>query len=574
MILYTCSYIPLEILMGTGKDFERLLSAASSSCHELGCNLCGYAKIVYGAGMELDKGDLLLVADSCDAMRRVGDLLSESSRAGVFMMRLPWKRDERAVEFMASEILRLIEFLEEKGIDVNLSAGVERFNGLIDHVRSLESTLVGRDLTELYLSALNGLKHDPTGSRVKNKTAGKDFGLAGGIVDMSEIDAIIESAGGVITRNDTCLGARPFASRTRVGEDPAFYVAQRLIGWRAPCGRFSEESEDECEGLDGLLYAIPKFCDFYDFTRNTSNSKIYRAEIDYPLNSHGQIATRVGALLEKNLARRSEIERGERSVFLGIDSGSTTTNGVLTDSTGKILRWKTIRTGINALASARRLYEELLSQSGGSKEEIARIVATGYGRELIDFADETVTEISCHARAVARLFPSAIGIVDIGGQDSKVIKLSAEGNVEDFSMNDRCAAGTGRFLEVMAKVLELDTGEMASLALRSSRELSISSVCTVFAESEVVSLIGRGEKIEDISAGLFNAIVKRVAAMYARLGSPEPLVFTGGVARNAGVVRSMERVLKRKITVPEVPDIMGAYGAALFAMDIPGEKGQ
>ncbi len=155
-----------------------------------------------------------------------------------------------------------------------------------------------------------------------------------------------------------------------------------------------------------------------------------------------------------------------------------------------------------------------------------------------------------------------------------MIKLSTEGKVEDFALNDRSAAGTGRFLEVMAKVLELDAEEMASLASRSSRELSISSVCTVFAESEVVSLIGRGEKIEDISAGLFNAIVKRVAAMYARLGSPEPLVFTGGVARNAGVVHAMERVFKRKVILPEVPDIMGAYGAALFATDRQGEKGQ
>lgn len=574
MIFYTCSYIPLEILMGTGRDFERLLSVTPSSCHELGCNLCGYAKTVYGAGMELDKGDFLLVADSCDAMRRVGDLLNESSRAGVFIMRLPWKRDELAVEFMASEVLRLIGFLEKKGIDVNLLAGIERFNDLIDHVRSLEATLEGRDLTELYLSALNGLKHVPTGSVDKGKTSGKNFGLAGGIVDMSEIDGIIESAGGVITLNETCLGARPFASRTRIGKDPALSVAQRLIGWRAPCGRFSEKAENEYGELDGLLYAIPKFCDFYDFTRNTSDSKIYRAEIDYPLNSHGQIATRVGALLEKNSARRSKMEKGGGSFFLGIDSGSTTTNGVLTDSTGKILHWKTIRTGINAMASARRLYEELISQSVGTKEEVARIVATGYGRELIDFADETVTEISCHARAVSTLFPSARGIVDIGGQDSKVIKLSTEGKVEDFSMNDRCAAGTGRFLEVMAKVLELDPEEMASLASRSSRELSISSVCTVFAESEVVSLIGRGEKIEDISAGLFNAIVKRVAAMYARLGSPEPLVFTGGVARNAGVVHAMERVFKRKVILPEVPDIMGAYGAALFATDRQGEKGQ
>ncbi len=257
----------------------------------------------------------------------------------------------------------------------------------------------------------------------------------------------------------------------------------------------------------------------------------------------------------------------------GIDIGSITAKAAIVEGE-RILGTKIIFTGYNAEAAGEKVYKDLLAEIGLDASAVSKIVSTGYGRNSVKFAHRSFTEIMAHAAGAYFLNPKIRTIIDIGGQDSKVIKLSTEGKVEDFSMNDRCAAGTGRFLEVMAKVLELDTGEMASLALRSSRELSISSVCTVFAESEVVSLIGRGEKIEDISAGLFNAIVKRVAAMYARLGSPEPLVFTGGVARNAGVVHAMERVFKRKVILPEVPDIMGAYGAALFATDRQGEKGQ
>lgn len=577
MILYTCSYIPLEILLGCGREFRRLLSAPGESCHDLGCNFCGYARTVYERGMELGEEDLLVIADSCDAMRRVGDLLQERAAASVFVMRLPWKRDERAVQFMKLEIERLTEFLSLAGMSVDHFEGVSKFNDLVDHVQSLQENLRGHDLTALYLSALEGKKYRPGPGAFVKTGHKKKLGLFGGLMDAHQIDRFVEGAGGEIVYNATCLGKRPFSRKCGHGSDLVLSIAERLLRWRSPCGRFCEEELEEFSKFDGALYAVPKFCDFYNFLQGSESPRVYRTEVDYPLNSHGQLATRIGALLEKNAVKASaetdsKPERRDGMIFVGLDSGSTTTNGLLIDAAGKILEWETVRTGINAATSARKLYEDLLARSGKRRAEVTLAVATGYGRSLIDFADETVTEISCHARGVFELFPGARGVIDIGGQDSKVIRLNRNGAVEDFSMNDRCAAGTGRFLEVMAKVLELKPEEMASLALSSSKELAISSVCTVFAESEVVSLIGGGERIEDIAAALFRAIVKRVSAMYARLASPTPLVFTGGVAKNEGVVRAMERSLDTPITVPKIPDIVGAYGAALFALDsVSGE---
>ncbi len=574
MIYYTCSYIPMEVLLGTGVEFRRLLDSGTSGCHELGCNLCGYARTVYETGLELGEDDILLFADSCDAMRRVGDLLKDKSKASVFIMRLPWKKSEEAIHFLRLELERLIRFLEYRKVKIDIEKGIILFNELVDHVRLLEKNISGRELTRLYLDALNGLKHRPASALDGRERRRKRVGITGGIIDIGDIDQVVEGVGGTITYNDTCTGSRPFSSRTDESEDSLKAISRRLLSWRSPCGRFVDKGMDLPQELDGVLLAIPKFCDFYDFVEKDDDSRVYRMEVDYPLNSHGQLKTRMGALIEKNDLPGQPVDEGRDDMLLiGIDSGSTTTNAVLIDGTGRIVQWKTVRTGINASRTARSIYNGLLEKTGTGESDIALTVATGYGRNLVDFADETITEISCHAKGVARLFPLARGIVDIGGQDSKVIRLGAAENVEDFAMNDRCAAGTGRFLEVMARVLELQPDEMSSMALRSSKELPISSVCTVFAESEVVSLIGSGEKIEDICAGLFRAIVKRIASMYGRLGSPKPLVFTGGVARNQGVVRAMEQALNTSIIIPEIPDIMGAYGAAIFALEhLSGRK--
>lgn len=572
MIYYSCSYIPMEVLLGSDSEFHRITSVAPVSCHELGCNLCGYAKTVYEKGMELSSDDYLLIADSCDAMRRIGDLLSELSSARVFILRLPWKRDADAVEFLSGEIGDLTTFLENSGVAVNLHTGIGRFNDLVDHVLTNEIRVEGADLSRLYLSALDGNKAK-IDSNLVSRGPRKRIALSGGVTDIGAFDNAVEKAGGIMVSNDTCLGRRPFSSKTADNIEPLTAIAERLLKWRSPCARFSETISASDESADATVFVVPKFCDFFDFVRPRDNMKTYRVELDFPLNSDGQLTTRIGALMEKNDSRSVlHSEEGTTVIYAGVDSGSTTTNGVLIDGKGRIIFSKTVKTGIRASNTAEGLMQEMTEFSRKNGNQIGKCISTGYGRLLVSSASDKITEISCHARGVFELFPEARGIIDIGGQDSKVIRLNSGGNVEDFAMNDKCAAGTGRFLEVMASALEMDTEKMSSLARKSKKDISISSVCTVFAESEVVSLIGMGERIEDISAGLFKAIAKRVGAMYSRLGSPTPLVFTGGVARNAGVVEAMKMLFKTEILIPDVPDIMGAYGAALFARESSSES--
>jgi predicted CoA-substrate-specific enzyme activase len=196
---------------------------------------------------------------------------------------------------------------------------------------------------------------------------------------------------------------------------------------------------------------------------------------------------------------------------------------------------------------------------------VDRIVATGYGRKLVDFAHRSVTEITCHAAGVYFQNPAIRSVVDIGGQDSKAIALDGQGGVHDFAMNDKCAAGTGRFLEVMATALELELDAFGRLSLESDRPAVISSLCTVFAESEVISLIAKGERRENIIAGIHNAIAARVAAMANRIGLAAPVMMTGGVAQNKGVVRALAQRLGHELEISALAQVNGALGAALMA---------
>jgi predicted CoA-substrate-specific enzyme activase len=206
---------------------------------------------------------------------------------------------------------------------------------------------------------------------------------------------------------------------------------------------------------------------------------------------------------------------------------------------------------------------------GLSRNDIARVIVTGYGRVSADFADTTVTEITCHAKGVHFLNPSVRTIIDIGGQDSKVIKLDQTGKVSDFAMNDRCAAGTGKFLELTARALETDLEDFGALYEKARKPCSISSVCTVFAESEVVSLLAEGHSLENIVAGLHQAIAKRVGNMALRLGVEEEVAFTGGVAMNTGVASALEEELMIEFQpLSYSPQLAGALGAALLAKDI------
>lgn len=264
-----------------------------------------------------------------------------------------------------------------------------------------------------------------------------------------------------------------------------------------------------------------------------------------------------------------------RSVlFAGIDVGSLSTDVVLLDGDGKVAGHAITATGASTLKACREALDRALSIAKGRPSDISFTVSTGYGREAVPSADLKVTEITCHARGARRLFPDAATVLDIGGQDSKVIRLSPDGKVEDFAMNDKCAAGTGRFLEVMARTLEMDLELMARRSLASRRSLSVSSMCTVFAESEVISLIASGASPEDIAWGVHLAIANRIAALAERVGCVPPAVMTGGVAKNPAARKALENRFGIPLLVPGEPQLAGALGAALIALEKSGPPGR
>ncbi len=249
----------------------------------------------------------------------------------------------------------------------------------------------------------------------------------------------------------------------------------------------------------------------------------------------------------------------------GVDIGSVATKAVVCDLAGRIIASAAVPTGWDARAAAERALREALGQAGLTRHQLAVLGATGYGRHLVR-ATATATEITCQARGVHALLPSVRTIIDIGGQDSKVIRIDASGNALDFALNDKCAAGTGRFIEVMARALDMTLDQFNEAALSADRPSPISSTCTVFAESEVVGLISRGEPRQRIAAGLCRAIARQVAAMAIRLGLQPPVGFVGGVAKSEAVRRALEAELGCQVSVPPHPQLTAALGACLTAI--------
>jgi predicted CoA-substrate-specific enzyme activase len=252
-------------------------------------------------------------------------------------------------------------------------------------------------------------------------------------------------------------------------------------------------------------------------------------------------------------------------LYAGVDIGSATAKAVLVDEQGSIRAHVVIPSGGNLGLAADKVIAAALEQAGANSSDIRALVATGYGRESVANKTKSVTEITCHAKGAHVLYPDARSVIDIGGQDSKAISLDAMGAVRKFEMNDKCAAGTGRFLEVMARTLEVPLAEIGPRALAADTPAKISSTCTVFAESEVISLLAQGQTVERILAGLCLAISQRVTSLASRAGMAPRVIMTGGVAKNTGVVRAIEKAIGLPVTVPDEPQIMGALGAALLA---------
>jgi predicted CoA-substrate-specific enzyme activase len=224
-----------------------------------------------------------------------------------------------------------------------------------------------------------------------------------------------------------------------------------------------------------------------------------------------------------------------------------------------------ILTGYNPLNAGIKVFEILLEKMKISKTDVKAIVSTGYGRASVNFADKAITEIICHGTGAYFINSEIRGVIDVGGQDSKAILLDANGQVENFAMNDKCAAGTGRFLEVMANAMEVDLNQLGDIGLKADNPSKISSICTVFAESEVISMIAGQQKRENIIAGIHESAAARVAILATKIKLKEPAVMTGGVAKNKGMVTALEKRLGFNIIVGDSPQENGAIGAAVLA---------
>lgn len=414
----------------------------------------------------------------------------------------------------------------------------------------------------------------------------------------TQIRQLITDHNAEITLDLTCTAISRSLRIDR--ERTLFRYAHSLLN-QIPCMRMADASnrdrilEGYEERLDGIIYHTVKFCDIYSYEYVHLRDRqlpVLKVETDCTSQCGGQILTRLEAFIEAiRMQKHTEAAQGEdraaavsakqentsmnqeksdlkaaRGYVLGIDSGSTSTNAVIMDQNRQIVGYAVVRTGAKSGESAQRILDEILRKTHLQREELSLIVSTGYGRVSIPFADKTVTEISCHGRGAHYLNPKVRTILDIGGQDSKAIRLNENGDVVDFVMNDKCAAGTGRFLEMMARTLEISIDELGPASLKSTEQIEISSMCSVFAESEVISLIAQNKETADIAHGIHKAIAGRAVSLMKRVGLEEGFMMTGGVAKNPGMVRVLEEMLGAPLYIYEEPEIVGAIGAALYGL--------
>jgi predicted CoA-substrate-specific enzyme activase len=251
----------------------------------------------------------------------------------------------------------------------------------------------------------------------------------------------------------------------------------------------------------------------------------------------------------------------------GVDVGSTQTKAVIIDEDKNIVGRSLTDTGANVVHAAQNAFKEALEDAKLREVEVEYVIGTGYGRYRVTFGNEQITEISCHGRGASQMFPNTRTVVDMGGQDTKAIRVNAQGEIVDFCMNDKCAAGTGRFLGAASMALDIPLEDLGTTALRSQKPVKISTTCTVFAESEVLSWLGKGKKIEDILWGVHQSIAVRSAGLMRRVGLDSEITFTGGVSRNQAMVKALSDKLEMPLNVSEDCHYMGALGAAIFALD-------
>ncbi|MCI2056779.1 MAG: acyl-CoA dehydratase activase [Oscillibacter sp.] len=544
---YVCKYTPLEMLSGFGAEAVRLdVAPANFDCADE-CshpNLCGYGKSVIEA-VAAQNIRALILTDCCDVMRRVYDVLKARGTLDFLeLLPLPHKRGSTESKLFADALERLAQrWAAYSGQSFDSAVALSAWeNG---RAEAVQAQINGPHIS---LTGAHGgkLLYDTVTSRFR-----------------------------LPVTDDTCTGRRelpPCASGK--SDAAAFYsvYAPALLGQARPCLRMLDcQGRATDETAVGVICHTVKFCDYYSFEyRNLKANKevpLLKIETDCTPQSAGQLHTRLDAFAETLHAVSEKVaSSGPVHYAAGVDSGSTSTDAVVMDAQRHILGSVILPTGAGAAHGAEQALTQALAQAGLSRDELDAVVTTGYGRETIGLSDSSVTEITCHAKGAHFLRSSARTVIDIGGQDSKVIRIDENGNVRNFIMNDKCAAGTGRFLDMMARTLGLTLGEMSALGLQWKNEVNISSMCTVFAESEVVSLVADNTSTADIIHGLNRAVAGKTAALAKRLGGEPEYIMTGGVAQNQGVVLALGEKLGCEVYVPAEAQLCGAIGAALIAL--------
>jgi len=549
VIQYICKYTPVELFAGFGVECirrEPLVNSfelADGASHQ---NLCAFSRALLEDCLQNGTGELILV-NCCDSIRRVYDILKEKGDSPfLYLLDLPRCDTTCARKRFALELERLADSYAAYS---GRAFSAARFHTAFSPAHSSPASP-----TQPYLS------------------------LLGARAPQALLEALQHCAP-LPLQNDTCTGGRSVSLPTGSADNLWEAYAAALLG-QTPCMRMTDPSGrrriTENPRLRGVIYHTVKFCDYYDYEYSALKQEqipMTKIETDYTPPAPGQLVTRIEAFLETLPDTSLQTGEGETNnmdqtaIFAGIDSGSTSTNAVLLDAGRHIIASSVIPTGARAGESAQKALAIALQQAGRRKEEILRTVATGYGRSHIGAGRQGVTEITCHAKGAFFLDPRVRTVIDIGGQDSKVIRLDETGRVTDFVMNDKCAAGTGRFLDMMARTLELEVSRMGEIDRGWKEAVTISSMCTVFAESEVVSLIAQNKRTADIVHGLHQSVATKIGALLARTKAAGAYMMTGGVAKNEGVRRAIEEKTGEPLILPEEPQICGALGAALIALE-------
>lgn len=563
MIYTTCRYAPAELFAGFGEDVERLdptpsgFECAESCSHP---NMCGFSKAVIEEVVNRHLTRVVLT-DCCDAMRRTYDVLKAmDGMEFVYLLSLPHKTGDGETALFAGQLMALAD-------------AYEKFSGIRFDEEKADAA---------FREAASEKKSLPD----------RPYIVIGGAHSSSELVSDVQKVfGDTPVVNETCTGSRSLDYEPQKPKESGdFFIryAKALLTQQYPCMRMLD-SQTEADGATdpnalGTIFHTIKFCDYYSFRylhEKNSGGSIVKIETDSSLQSGGQLLTRLEAFREEldmksgkdvsmnvNIRKKENRASDGRIYTAGVDSGSTSTDAVIMDQNRKILGRAVIPTGAGAVSTGVKALQAALDEACLKKEDLAAIVSTGYGRSTIGIPDASdVTEITCHARGAVYLDPEARTVIDIGGQDSKVISVDENGKVLNFVMNDKCAAGTGRFLEQQARALEMTMPEMSRRGLEWKKDINISSMCTVFAESEVVSLVAQNVDTADIIHGLNKAIAAKTAGLAARVNKKPGYILTGGVAKNEGVVKCLEEKLGAPVFISPDAQLCGAIGAALIALD-------